>query len=61
MTISDLFTRKASAPVQESAAPNPDAAYMRAWGLTEEAWQAATELERRDMRDRVVYAPYFGK
>lgn len=29
------------------------------WNLSDGQWMAATDSERQDMRDRVVYAPNF--
>jgi len=55
-----MFGRKPAATLESPARiDSSELAYAAAWGKTYSEWVALTEAERRDMRDRVVYAPYF--
>ena len=61
MTLTPWSTRN-TRPAASTPAPaleDSERAYAASWGLTPAQWIAATDMERRDMRDRVVYAPYF--
>ena len=51
----------AAAPTTAPAIDTREIAYAAAWGLTWTDWTAATVEARRDMRDRVVFAPYFNR
>lgn len=50
---------RAAAATPAPALDSNESAYAAAWGLTDEQWSAATVEARRDMRDRVVFAPNF--
>lgn len=55
-----MFGRKPAATLTAPATIEPsELAYAAAWGMTYSAWQSATPEQRKDMRDRVVYAPNF--
>ena len=52
--------KRSTKAVQAPAKPVVDrheVAYAHSWNFTYRAWLSLTEAERKDYRDRVVYAP----
>jgi hypothetical protein len=52
-----MFNRKKSPVTEAPLVTVQDGRIAEAWGYSLTEWAALTDAERRDCRDRVIYAP----